>query len=403
MKLFKNKVGRPSNADIRKKRVFYTCIIFLAILLVGVGFLLTSRYINKTLGAVKRRECVMPYARKNCYDKKNQTIKKVQQMLKTLKYYKGSARGKFNLSTYNAVKKFQKSQKIERDGIIGPDTLRRIAKKAKVKYFVIKFDKNGGSGELNSSYNNELVVINGIPTKLPSVKLNRSNHEHVGYFAVTKAKDGQKYYYGGFSPENGGKSTGAYSVSEIGGRKFYSYLYKPGTSVSATGWENGQVITFKAAYCKAGAYYDTNKSKCIVKSTGPDDSSAYYLTPEQELILKASVCQENSGSYESAKAVIDTMMNRVDNKCFPNTLWEVLTAKNQFEAYEAGHYKRRISNGKLKSECKNAEKAVNDALKNPSNRSHKYLCFSFYTSSSSYKIVDGIYYSNACVHYSCLN
>ena len=402
MKLFKNKVGRPSNADIRKKRIFYACIVFLAVLLVGVGFLLTSKYINKTLGAVSKRECLMPYTRKNCYDKKNQTIKKVQQMLKTLKYYKGSASGKFNLSTYNAVKKFQRAQKIEQDGNIGPDTLRRIAKKAKVKYFVIKFDKNGGSGELNSSYNNELVVINGIPTKLSSVKLSRSNHEHVGYFAVTKAKNGQKYYYGGFLPENGGKSTGAYSVSEIGSKRFYSYLYKSGAKVSETGWENGQVITFKAAYCKAGTYYDTNKSKYVVKSTGLDESSPYYLTPEQELILKASVCQENSGSYESAKAVIDTMMNRVDNKCFSNSLWGVLTESNQFEAYGAGHYTRRISNGKLKSECKNAEKAVKDALKTPSNRSYKYLCFSF-GASGEHKIIDGIYYSNACVHYTCVN
>ena len=402
MKLFKNKVGRPSNADIRKRKIFYAGIVFLAVLLVGVGFLLTNKYINRTLGAVSKKECLMPYTRKNCYNKKNNTVKKVQQMLKILKYYKGRVNGKFNLRTYNAVRKFQRDQKIERDGNIGPDTLKRIAKKANVKYFVIKFNKNGGSGELNSSYNNELVVINGIATKLPSVKLSKSKREHVGYFAVAKAKDGRKYKYGGFLPENGGKSTGAHSVSEIGNRKFYNYLYKLGSKISETGWEDGQVVTFKAVYCKAGAYYDTNKSKCIAKSTGVDKSSPYYLTPQQELILKASVCQENSGSYESAKAVIDTMMNRVDNKCFSNTLWGVLTASNQFEAYGAGHYTRRISNNKLKPECKNAEKAVNEALRNPSNRSHKYLCFSF-GASGDYKIVDGIYYSNACVHYTCVN
>lgn len=403
MELFKNKVGRPSNADIKKKRIFYVCIVLFVALLMGSAFLLTSRYINNTLGAVKKRECAMPYARKNCYDKKNQTIKKVQQMLKTLKYYKGSANGKFNYNTYKAVKKFQKSQRIEQDGMIGPDTLKRMAKKAKVKYFVIKFNKNGGSGELNSSYNNQLVVINGIKTKLPSVKLAKSGLVHVGYFAVTKANNGERYYYGGFSPESGGKVSKAYSVSEIGNKDFYSYLYKAGASVSQTGWENGQVITFKAAYCKAGAYYDTNKSKCVYKTPSVTaKTSAYDLNPEQELILKASVCQESDGSYDSAKAVIDTMMNRVDDtKRFYNynTLWSVLTAYNQFQAYYAGEYRTRIdSDGQLIHQCDDAERAVDDAIANPSVRSHKYFCFLFYTNSDDYMRIKKVYFSNSCLN-----
>lgn len=403
MKLFKNKVGRPSNADIRRRRIFYACLVLSVALLIGAGFLLTNRYINNTLGAVKKKECLMPYTRRNCYGKKNETIKKVQQMLKKLKHYNGPVNGKFNLATYRAVKKFQKSQKIEQDGKIGPITLKKLAKKAKVKYYVIKFNKKNGSGELNSSYNDQLVVINGIQTKLPSVKLTKSGLVHVGYFAVTKASDGERYYYGGFSPENGGKGSRAYSVSEIGDKKFYSYLYKPGASVSQTGWENGQVITFKAAYCKAGAYYDTSKSKCVYKTTSElDENSPYYLNPEQELILKASVCQESDGSYNSAKAVIDTMMNRVDDtKRFYNynTLWDVLTAPQQFQAYGADHYKTRIdSEGQLIQSCSNAEQAVDDAITNPSVRSHKYFCFLFTTNSNDSMKIGNVYFSNSCLY-----
>lgn len=402
MGLFKNKVGRPSNEDIKKRRIFYACIMVFTVLLIGLGFFLTNKYINKTVGAVSQNKCVMPYTRKNCYGKKNETIKKVQRMLKDLKYYTRSVNGNFNIATYKAIKKFQQKKGIRQDGKIGPETLSKMASDAGVKYFVINFDKNGGKGDLNSSYDNKLVVINGISTKIPSVELIKSGSTHFGYFATAKNKKGESFRFGGFSPENGGKASKAYSYSKIGNKKFYDYLYKIGSSVTETGWESVQEITFKAVYCDSGEYYDTNKSACVKKT--PESSYKYGLTSEQKLVLMASVCQENGGSYASAKAVMDTMMNRTDNKiCFANTLWGVLTEQNQFQAYHADHYERRISNGSLISSCNWAKKAVNNALKNPSKRSHKYLCFSFQKPNGSYKKIDGIYYSNACASTLCVN
>lgn len=278
MKLFKNKVGRPSNEEIKKRKIVYTSLISFIVLLVGVGAFFAGKYINKILGSANQRECVMPYTKAKCYNKTNDTVKKIQEMLKRLGYYNGSLNGTFDNNTYNAVKKFQKSQGIEQDGNVGPDTLKRLARKTNVKYYIIKFDKNGGSGTLDSSYKNELVVINGILTRLPSVKLTKKGYTHVGYFASTRISNGNFLRYGCFTPNCTGKLSEAYTDSERYGKTFYDYLYMSNSRVGETGWEPGQVVTFKAVYCSSGMYYDTTKSKCVKSSTAVQNYQKPNLT-----------------------------------------------------------------------------------------------------------------------------
>lgn len=238
MKLFKNKVGRPSNEEIKKRKIVYTSLISFIVLLVGVGAFFAGKYINKILGSANQRECVMPYTKAKCYNKTNDTVKKIQEMLKRLGYYNGSLNGTFDNNTYNAVKKFQKSQGIEQDGNVGPDTLKRLARKTNVKYYIIKFDKNGGSGTLDSSYKNELVVINGILTRLPSVKLTKKGYTHVGYFASTSKLAKNKNNLFGMKS---GKKYAKYSSKSESVKAFgrlisgKTYFGKGRTSLSAIG------------------------------------------------------------------------------------------------------------------------------------------------------------------------
>ena len=94
---------------------------------------------------------------------------------------------------------------------------------------------------------------------------------------------------------------------------------------------------------------------------------------------------EDGSGYTGAKAVIDTILNRVDSSKFPNTTWGVLTQACQFYGYRTCDkngkltssypYKGRLKNGKLISSCSQAKKAVDDALSNPSKRLHKFLYF----------------------------
>lgn len=53
-------------------------------------------------------------------------VRKVQQKLKSLGYYKGSVDGIFGTATKNAVKAFQKNCGITADGIAGPKTLKYL-------------------------------------------------------------------------------------------------------------------------------------------------------------------------------------------------------------------------------------------------------------------------------------
>lgn len=57
---------------------------------------------------------------------KGESVKKMQQRLKTLGYYSGTVDGDFGENTENAVKAFQKANGLTADGVVGTQTLNKI-------------------------------------------------------------------------------------------------------------------------------------------------------------------------------------------------------------------------------------------------------------------------------------
>lgn len=57
---------------------------------------------------------------------KNDTVKQMQTALKDLGYYGGSVTGSFGPLTAEAVKSFQRANRLSSDGVAGPDTLSRL-------------------------------------------------------------------------------------------------------------------------------------------------------------------------------------------------------------------------------------------------------------------------------------
>ena len=69
------------------------------------------------------------------------------------------------------------------------------------------------------------------------------------------------------------------------------------------------------------------------------------MSSDQYNTFLAVVQQESAGlDYTATLAVVSVITNRVDSGGFPNTVWGVITAPGQFEAYGAGHYTRHFGN-----------------------------------------------------------
>ena len=87
------------------------------------------------------------------------------------------------------------------------------------------------------------------------------------------------------------------------------------------------------------------------------------LTPEQYETLLMVVQQESGGrDYNATLAVMSVITNRVDTSWYQDTVWGVVTAPGQFEAYGAGHYLRH--QGQVTDITK---QAVRDALNGKEN------------------------------------
>jgi len=71
---------------------------------------------------------------------KNSTVKQLQTALKDLGYYGGSITGSFGPLTSEAVKAFQKANRLSSDGVAGPDTLSKLFGGSAVAH-----GKSGGS------------------------------------------------------------------------------------------------------------------------------------------------------------------------------------------------------------------------------------------------------------------
>ena len=70
----------------------------------------------------------MPYLAKSGYINTGEEVKTVQLLLNAMHYGGLDADGIFGSATNQAVKKFQRSRGLDRDGIVGPDTWRYLLK-----------------------------------------------------------------------------------------------------------------------------------------------------------------------------------------------------------------------------------------------------------------------------------
>ena len=108
------------------------------------------------------------------------------------------------------------------------------------------------------------------------------------------------------------------------------------------------------------------KEKEVVEAPEAPEANLVYgseLTPEQYETLLMVVQQESGGrDYSATLAVMSVITNRVDTSWYQDSVWEVVTAKGQFEAYGAGHYLRH--QGKVTDITK---QAVADALNGKKN------------------------------------
>ena len=108
------------------------------------------------------------------------------------------------------------------------------------------------------------------------------------------------------------------------------------------------------------------KEEEVVEAPGASEANLVYgseLTPEQYETLLMVVQQESGGrDYSATLAVMSVITNRVDTSWYQDSVWEVVTAKGQFEAYGAGHYLRH--QGKVTDITK---QAVADALNGKKN------------------------------------
>lgn len=107
------------------------------------------------------------------------------------------------------------------------------------------------------------------------------------------------------------------------------------------------------------------KQPVITSSTSYAPAKIYgnELSKEQYETLLMVVQQESGGQdYNAVLAVMSVITNRVDTNGYDDTVWGVITASGQFEAYGAGHYLRH--EGKITQTTKDA---VNDALNGKKN------------------------------------
>ena len=286
MKIFKNEVGRPSKEKVATRRMYMaTFIVSCFAIVLSIIAILNSNFNFIKLSGAAANTCKFPYTYKKCNGKANDTVKKVQELLKNkictskgkkVACYSDKTDGKFGSKTKTAVTNFQKAQGITQDGNLGYDTLTRLAKVTKTRYFVIEYDKAGsstalsGTQTLTSKSKKKYVqaFIYGVTSQISDTKLKKSGYEHVGY-TIESTYNGITYRYGCFDKNC---KTGNWYDSETiqknkeAGKEFYSNVYSIGTKVSKTGQlGDGQVVKFTAKYCKSGEEYDKTKSECVKK------------------------------------------------------------------------------------------------------------------------------------------
>lgn len=265
MKEVKDNSNISSEEKSRKK---YTISVIIICTLIISFCCFSVYYFNDKLISNQKNAtnntCMMPYSTKNCKYARNETVKQIQKMLNNQGYYNKSYGydGNFGPKTVVAVKAFQRSKGLGADGYVGPGTLEELAKATNTAYFKIKYDKAGGTGSLNSQYNNTQVILNGVATKISTTKLTKNNSTHVGYIATTTLGS-MKIRYGCFG-KNCSSNYRIYTEAQIKAtsKPFNDYVYSIGEEFSNNVWMTGQQITFTAKYCNKNETYDKTTNQC---------------------------------------------------------------------------------------------------------------------------------------------
>ena len=149
-----------SNSNIKNNSNNYIKSYYIVVLVV-IGILTLNRFnVINIIGTSLTSKCTFPYTKSKCYNIKNNTVKKAQELLKKTGHYKDTIDGMFGPKTVTAVKNFQKKYKLESDGNMGIATLKKLAEVTNTRYYLIRYSKNGGTGTLTSTMNN-----NNYPTQ----------------------------------------------------------------------------------------------------------------------------------------------------------------------------------------------------------------------------------------------
>ena len=230
MEQFENNIELPINQTKKKRNI--KLIVIIALIVVIVGLFVTRTFLfPKIKDAGKNATtatCTFPYSRSKCSGVKNDTVRKVQEMLNNkLKYRKKlTVNGIFDDATEKTIRYYQVINFLLPTGTINANTLERLAKATNTEYYKIQYDKNGGSGVLNCVDGNIQVILKGYPQNLSTTKLTKKNVTHTGWTVEA----------------NGFKSLGS--------------------STSSLSLKSGQIVT-------ATAYYKTVSTSTTPKPTTP--------------------------------------------------------------------------------------------------------------------------------------
>ena len=176
MELFENGIGRPTNEVLKKRKNFKITIVLVVLAIVVAGIFAVKHFFFTGIEDVEKNAtaitCTFPFSKSKCSGVRNNTVRKVQEMLNSkLKYRKKlTVNGIFDDATEKTIRYYQLKNFLLPTGTINARTLEKLAKATNTEYYKIQYDKNGGSGVLNCVDGNIQVILKGYPQNLSTTK-----------------------------------------------------------------------------------------------------------------------------------------------------------------------------------------------------------------------------------------